>query len=102
VLAEFEGDEEAIGQLLTAAQVSAVGVVGDDGVGRDVLTALARERVDGRWVEVRKDVATTVCLSFVSDDGHSAIIWHIDDDVAVTPETVHRLRRRLRVQMLCW
>jgi len=34
------------------------------------------------------NLATTVCLCFVSDDGDSAIVWHIDDDVAVTPETV--------------
>ena len=33
-------------------------------------------------------VTTTVCLCFVGDDGESAIIWHIDDDVAVTPDTV--------------
>ena len=40
------------------------------------------------WVETRADAATTVCLCFVGDDGESAIIWHIDDEVAVLPENV--------------
>src|SRR6266567_2566850 len=33
------------------AQVTAVGAVGDDGLGRDVLAALARERIDVNWIE---------------------------------------------------
>jgi ribokinase len=37
---------------------------------------------------VREDVTTSICLCFVSDEGDSAIVWHIDDDVAVTPETL--------------
>jgi ribokinase len=68
--------------------VAAVGVVGDDAVGGDVLAALTRERVDVSWVEARADVATSICLCFVSDEGESAIMWHIDDDAAVTPETI--------------
>src|SRR5260370_32824961 len=59
------------------AQVTAVGAVGDDGLGRDVLTALARERIDVRWVESREDVAATVCLCFVTDEGDYAIFLHI-------------------------
>jgi ribokinase len=62
--------------------------VGGDGIGRDVLAALGRERVDIHWVDVRDGAATTICLCFVSDEGDSAIVWHIDDDVAVMPETV--------------
>ena len=70
------------------AQVTAVGVVGDDGLGQDVLTALAREGIDVGFMETRPKVATTVCLCFVGDDGESSIVWHIEDDVAVTPDTV--------------
>jgi ribokinase len=80
---------QAVALARLGAQVSAVGAVGEDGIGRDVLGALSRERVDVSWVESRADVATTICLCFVSDEGDSAIVWHIDDDVAVTPETVH-------------
>jgi ribokinase len=79
---------QAVALTRLGAQVTALGAVGDDGLGRDVLAALARERIDVSWVESREDVATTVCLCFVGDEGDSAIVWHIDDDVAVTPETV--------------
>jgi ribokinase len=79
---------QAVALARLGAQVAAVGVVGDDAVGGDVLAALTRERVDVSWVEARADVATSICLCFVSDEGESAIMWHIDDDAAVTPETV--------------
>jgi ribokinase len=79
---------QAVALARLGAQVAAVGVVGGDGIGRDVLTTLARERVDISWVEARADVATSICLCFVSDEGDSAIMWHIDEDAAVTPETV--------------
>jgi ribokinase len=79
---------QAVALARLGAQVAAVGAVGDDGVGRDVLAALTRERVDVSWVESRADVATTICLCFVGDEGDSAIVWHIDDDVAITPDTV--------------
>jgi ribokinase len=79
---------QAVALARLGAQVSAVGVVGNDGPGRDVLAALARERVDVSWVESRDDAATTICLCFVSDEGDSGVVWHIGDDVAVTAENV--------------
>ena len=79
---------QAVALARLGAQVTAVGVVGEDGLGRDVIAALGRERVDVQWVEARADTATTVCLCFVGDDGESAIVWHIDDEVAVRPENV--------------
>lgn len=79
---------QAVALARLGAQVSALGVVGNDGPGRDVLAALVRERVDVSWVESRDDVATTICLCFVGDEGDSAIVWHIDEGVAVTPENV--------------
>jgi ribokinase len=79
---------QAVALARLGAQVSAVGAVGDDGVGQDVLGSLRRERVDISWIDVRDAAATSICLCFVSDQGDSAIVWHIDDDVAVMPETV--------------
>jgi ribokinase len=79
---------QAVALARLGAQVAAVGVVGDDGLGRDVLAALAHEGIDVGYVELRAKVATTVCLCFVGDDGESTIVWHIDDDVAVTRDTV--------------
>ena len=70
-------------------QVTAVGVVGDDGIGRDALAVLDRERIDISGIESHGEAAATICLCFVSDEGESAIVWHIDDDVAVMPENVH-------------
>jgi ribokinase len=79
---------QAVALARLGAQVAAVGVVGDDAVGRDILATLKRERVDVNWMETREGVATTVCACFVGDEGESAILWHIDDDVAVQPDTV--------------
>ena len=79
---------QAVALARLGAQVTAVGVVGDDGLGMDVLAALTREGIDAGFIETRPKVATTVCLCFVGDDGESSIVWHIEDDVAVTPETV--------------
>lgn len=79
---------QAVALARLGAQVTAIGAVGGDGIGRDVLATLRRERVDIGCIDVREAVATTICLCFVSSEGDSAIVWHIDDDVAVTAETV--------------
>lgn len=81
---------QAVALARLGAQVTAVGVVGDDGPGADILAALARERIDPSGVERRADAATAVCICLVGDTGERAIAWHIDDDVAVTPGTVRR------------
>src|ERR1017187_6532079 len=46
---------QAVALARLGAQVTAVGVVGDDGLGRDVLAVLGRERVDVQWLEARAD-----------------------------------------------
>jgi pfkB family carbohydrate kinase len=76
---------QAVALSRLGAQVTAVGAVGRDGPAQDVLAALARDGVDVEFIESRPKVATTVCLCFVGDDGESSIVWHIDDDAAVTP-----------------
>ena len=81
---------QAVALARLGAQVAAVGAVGDDGVGRDVLSTLRREGVDISWMDVREGATTSICLCFVSDHGDSAIVWHIDDEMAVRPETVRR------------
>lgn len=79
---------QAVALARLGAQVTAVGVVGEDGTGLGILDTLGCEGVDADSIEVRDGVATTVCLCFVSDDGESSIMWHIEDNVAVTPETI--------------
>ncbi|HVB41193.1 MAG TPA: PfkB family carbohydrate kinase [Streptosporangiaceae bacterium] len=81
---------QAVALARLGAQVTAVGVVGDDGCGRDILAVLQREGVDAGGVERRESVSTAVCVCLVSDAGESAILWRIDDDVAVTPGTVRQ------------
>ena len=82
---------QAVALARLGAQVTAVGAVGDDGLGRDVHAALTRERIDVSWVESRKDVATTVCLCLVSDEGDSAIVG--------TSTTMSPSRQRLCTQL---
>lgn len=79
---------QAVAFARLGGQVSAVGAVGDDAIGRDILATLTRERVAVDWIEKRPGAATAICLCFVSGQGDSAIMWHIDDDVAVLPGTV--------------
>lgn len=79
---------QAVALARLGAQVTAVGVVGDDGCGHEILAALSREGVDTSGIECRAQVSTAVCVCLVSDDGESSILWHVDDDVAVTPGTV--------------
>ena len=79
---------QAVALARLGAQGTAVGVVGDDGLGRDVLSALDREGIDVGCIESSAKAATTVCLCFVGDDGGSSIVWHIDSGVAVTRDMV--------------
>lgn len=79
---------QAVALARLGVQVAAVGVVGRDGYGRDILDLLHRERVDIRWMEERPDSPTAVCVCLVGDAGESSILWHIDDDMSVTAATV--------------
>ena len=87
---------QAVALARIGARVSAVGVVGDDGAGHDILSALTREGVGTTVVEVRTSVSSAVCVCFVGDDGDNAILWHVDDDVAVTPATLRNASAVIR------
>jgi ribokinase len=79
---------QAVALARIGARVTAVGVVGDDGVGRDILAALTGEGVDVSGVQSRAGVSSALCVCFVGDNGENSNVWHIDDDVAVRPDTV--------------
>lgn len=79
---------QAVALARLGARVTAVGAVGDDGLGRDILAALTREGVDVGGVQVRAGAASAICVCFVGDDGETSFVWRVGDDVAVTPETV--------------
>jgi ribokinase len=65
-----------------------VGVVGGDGIGHDILSTLCSEGIDTAALELRADVSSSVCVCFVGANGENSIVWHIDDEVAVRPDTV--------------
>lgn len=79
---------QAVALARLGTQVAAIGAVGDDGLGRDVLVALIDSGIDVSDVQVRERAATPVCACFVGDDGETSFVWHIDENVAVTCETV--------------
>lgn len=79
---------QAVALARLGAQVFAVGVVGDDGPGLDITSTLSREGVTTAGVEIRTGISTAVCVCLVGDEGDNSMVWHIDDDVAVTPATV--------------
>lgn len=61
--------------------------------------ALAAAAADVTWVEARDDAATTICLCLVGDKGDSGIVWHIDEDVAVTEENIRATASAFGVPM---
>ena len=79
---------QAVALARLGVQVTAVGVVGADGFGRDILDLLMREGIDVSCMEQRPGVATAVCVVMVGDAGQTSILWHVDGDVSVTPATV--------------
>jgi ribokinase len=79
---------QAVALARLGAQVTAVGVVGGDGFGRDILDLLYRERIDVTWMEQREGVPTAVCVCLVGDRGETSILWHIDDEAAIVPATI--------------
>ncbi len=79
---------QAVALARLGAQVTAIGGVGEDPLGQDILAALTREGIDVSFVRTHENAASAICVCFVGDDGQTSFVWHIDDDVAVTPDTV--------------
>ncbi len=76
---------QAVALARLGAQVTAVGVVGSDGLGRDVLATLAREAIDTSGMQTRENAPTSICLCFV-DQGQTSFVGHVADEVAVAPD----------------
>lgn len=75
---------QAVSLARLGAQVTAIGAVGSDGLGRDVLAALTRAGIDVSNMRIRDNSATSLCVCFVGEDGQTSFVWHIDESVAVT------------------
>ena len=79
---------QAVALARLGVHVSAIGAVGDDGLGHDVMSALARESIETKYFARRENAATSVCICFVGSNGQTSFVWHIDEDVAVTSDII--------------
>jgi len=91
-----KGLNQAVALARLGAHVSAVGAVGDDGLGRDIVSALTREGIETEFFVTREKAATSICICFVGNDGQTSFVWHIDEDVTVTPEIVRDAESTVR------
>ena len=87
---------QAVALARLGAHVSAIGAVGEDGLGRDIMSALNRQGIETEFFITCEKAATSICICFVGDNGQTSFVWHIDEDVAVTPEIVRAAKPALR------
>jgi ribokinase len=87
---------QAVALARLGAHVCAVGAVGDDGLGRDIVSALTREGIETECLVTRENAATSICICFAGDNGQTSFAWHIGEDVAVTPDIVRGAEPALR------
>lgn len=83
-----KGLNQAVALARLGAHVTAIGTVGGDTLGQDILSTLTREGVEVESMLMREDAATSVCVCFVSRKGETSFVSHIADDVAVTSDRV--------------
>jgi ribokinase len=91
-----KGLNQAVALARLGARVFAVGAVGDDGLGRDIVSALAREGIETGFLVTRENAGTSICICFAGDNGQTSFVWHIGEDVSVTPEIVRGAEPALR------
>ena len=91
-----KGLNQAVALARLGAHVCAVGAVGDDGLGRDIVSALTREGIETEFFVTREKAATSICICFADDNGQTSFVHHIDEDVTVTPEIVRSAEPALR------
>lgn len=87
---------QAVALARLGAQVTTVGAVGDDALGRETLALLTAEGVDTGDIEVRENTATPVCICFVGDDGKASYVSHTPPDIAVTAATIREAEPAIR------
>jgi ribokinase len=85
-----KGLNQAVTLARLGARISALGVVGADAVGRDILAALTAEGIDVSTMATHRGAPTPVCLVFTRDGGDNAIVWRVPDELAVTGDAVGR------------
>ncbi len=79
---------QAVALARLGAHVTAVGVIGADSLGRDVLATLRHEGVDVSKLQIREKATTPVCVCLVGDDGATSFLYHLGEEVAPTADVI--------------
>lgn len=87
-----KGLNQAVALARRGVPVRAVGVVGADSTGRDLLADLTAEGVDVTAMTVRPGAATPVCVVLAHSDGRTAFLyrWAPEAELALADLTVAR------------
>lgn len=80
---------QAVALARLGAHVAAVGVIGADSLGRDVLATLSHEGVNVSKLQIREHATTPVCVCLVGDDGATSFLYHLGEEVALTPDVIY-------------
>jgi ribokinase len=90
---------KALNQAVTLARgdarVTAVGIVGDDAFGRDLVASLAAEHIDTTALTVHPSAPTPVCLVFTRPDGQNATVWRIAEEMTVGPDDIRQAKTEI-------
>lgn len=77
---------DAIAKL--GGEVSMIGAVGDDSMGRTLLDSLQRDGVEISHIRIRKEAATGIASIIVEDSGNNAITVAPGANFAISPEEI--------------
>lgn len=80
---------QAVALARLGAHVTAVGVIGGDALGRDVLATLSQEGVDASELQICEHMTTPVCVCLVGDDGATSFLYYLAEDAALTSDVIH-------------
>ncbi|TQN41383.1 ribokinase [Blastococcus colisei] len=91
-----KGANQAVALAQLGVPVALVGVVGDDGPGRQVRDQAAADGIDVSCVVVRPDAGTALLLDLVEDGGRRRLVEHVPPEVLLTPGDVAAAAGELR------
>ncbi|KJE21674.1 sugar kinase, ribokinase [Frankia torreyi] len=91
-----KGLNQAVALARRGVPVRAVGVVGGDTTGRELLAALRAEGVDPAMMAVRPAAATPVCVVLAHPDGRTAFLCRWAEAVELTPGDLAPAREAIR------
>jgi ribokinase len=83
-----KGANQAVALAQLGVPVALVGVVGDDGPGRDALAEAADDGIDVSAVRTRAGARTALLLDLVEDGGRRRLVEHVPPEVLLTPADV--------------